>query len=267
MVDRHGSLARGRAATVPVGYVEEFFGICTGELQYIDKYGDCGARWIREDARWEEAEAVEGEWDWSRWDALYEAGRERGYAFLPILDYTPPWASTAPADAPERERDHSPPRDTGDWREFVERFVERYPDIEYFEVWNEPNLSHFLYADRPNHEVYVEKLLKPAAAVVHDHGKYVVAPSLTLEWPDTPGPSAGRNPGSWNVGANVRMLDRWLNYENAWKHVDYVSVHYTKGDAEKHGFPYAENLMPFYDHVYERSRTSWSSTSTSTSST
>ncbi|MEA1886048.1 MAG: hypothetical protein U9N72_02415 [Bacteroidota bacterium] len=69
-----------------------------------------------------------------------------------------------------------------EWQEYIEEVVKRYPDIKYFEVWNEPNIDWFLRADE-NYKVYVDKILIPAAEIIHKYGRKVVGPSFTTEWP------------------------------------------------------------------------------------
>lgn len=247
------SIAVGETV-VPGEYVEHFFGACGERLH--GHLRDAGVRWKRNDSGWQNHEPEPGEYDFSDWDERAESADDHGLAMLPILDYTAPWASTSP-DEPEgvSRRQHYPVAEehVDDWRAYVRRFAGRYPDIEYFEVWNEPNLDHFFHTgDEPNHERYVERVLEPAAEVLHDLDRKVVAPSFTTEWPADPWPDDERpSEVKWNVAANVEAVDRWLSHRDAWQHVDVVSVHYTKGDAKKHRLPYADDMMPFYDYLYD----------------
>lgn len=249
------SVTTDRSRTgVPSDYVANFFGAC-GSPDH-DLVREAGARWKRKDSGWETHEVDRGTYDFSDWDERVESAAENGVTMLPILNYTARWASTAPEEpAGVSERHHYPPTEeyVDDWQEYVRTFAERYPDIEYFEVWNEPNLDHFLHTgDRPNHEVYVDRLLKPAAEVLHELDRKVVAPSFTTEWPADPWPDDERpSKVKWNVSANADAIDTWLSYRDAWADVDILSVHYTKGDAKKHMLPYADDMMPFYQHVYD----------------
>ncbi|MFB6135609.1 MAG: hypothetical protein ABEJ04_02520 [Halobacteriaceae archaeon] len=226
-------------------YVAEFFGACHGS-DLMEWFPEVGATWWRNGTNWGSVEPERGERDHSRLDGIAERADENDVKLLPILGFVAPWASEAPEGAEHPNR--YPPREetVPEWRDYVEETVERYPQVECFEVWNEPNIDHFLKAD---YRAYVDRILKPAAEVLHDHGKKVVAPSFTLEWP-THHEGHPDRPSSWSVSADVRSVDAWLEYGDAWRHVDYLSVHYLKGDTDKTEFAFADNLLPFYDHVY-----------------
>ncbi|MFO7893168.1 MAG: hypothetical protein R6U63_05510 [Longimicrobiales bacterium] len=243
-----GALA---AQSVPAGYVRAFFGavhLDAGKMHLAD---DVGATWGRLGLQWRRHEPEPGVFDFARWDTIVGVAREHGVLMLPVLNQVPEWASSAPPDATERWR--YAPSDEGmeGWQEYVRRVVERYPEIEYFEIWNEPNIDWFLRADE-NYRVYVDRILIPAAEVIHAAGRKVVAPSYTLEWPADSWPLAERPSRlRHTVAAVTEDVDRWLSYHDAWRHIDILSVHYSKGDTEKPMLPHAQSLMPFYDHVYE----------------
>jgi hypothetical protein len=99
-----------------------------------------GVRWARVDLRWNGVERygpvlASGRGDWSTMDAIVQAADRHGVRLLPIVAYTPAWAS------PHRESWAFP------WREPFEEFfaaaLRRYPQIPAWEVWNEPNLPVF----------------------------------------------------------------------------------------------------------------------------
>jgi hypothetical protein len=238
--------------SVPTAYVEHFFGACHGG-DLLEHFTDCGARWKRGGTGWHQQVASPGEYDFSDWDEMTETAASEDLQLLGVLNYTPEWASTAPDGATEPH--HYPPSEdvVDDWRDYVRRFAERYPDVTHFEVWNEPNLRKFLRVDEERrHEVYVDRLLKPAAEVLHDMDRKVVAPSLTTEWPSDDVWTDGERPGTqWNLDANVDMIEKWLSYGDAWEYVDYLSLHYTKGATEKPTLPRSDDLMALYEYVYD----------------
>ncbi|WP_276256583.1 hypothetical protein [Halomontanus rarus] len=226
---------------VPAEYVEHFFGACHGG-DFVQFFDDCGARWKRGTPGWHVVEAERGEYNFSGWDELMAAAEEYGVEVMPVLNYTAPWASTAPDDADEDDRIYHPIRENAveDWQAFVRRITEQYPDLTHVEIWNEPNLEYFLRVDEERrHAVYVDRILRPAAEILHERGIKVVAPAVTTEaW-------------GWNVDENIERTNRWLSYADAWQHVDYLSVHYTKGDTEKLEMEGAENLLPYLEWVHD----------------
>jgi len=102
-----------------------------------------GASWVRLDMSWEDIEPKRGVWRFQLWDSIIRISSHYGIRVLPILSRTPRWASSRP----ESDLYHSyPPREIGDFGDFVKRVVERYGRKIYFwEIWNEPD-AQFLRA-------------------------------------------------------------------------------------------------------------------------
>ncbi len=126
-----------------------------------------GATVARSDALWEATEphAPAGgrhRYDWRFDDAIAGSLAAHGLTWLPILDYTAPWAESIPGD------DHSPPRADADYAAYAAAFVERYgpggafwrahPELTArpvgsVEIWNEPDGAHF-WQPAPNAAAY-----------------------------------------------------------------------------------------------------------------
>ncbi len=238
---------------VPRSYVEHFFGavhLGAGDMHYAD---DVGVRWSRHGVRWYQHEPVrDSAYDFSSSERLFEAAEEHNVRVMPVLGNLPAWASTKDDTSAVSVRHYPPTKDAiPAWKDYVEAIVERYPEIEYFEIWNEPNIDWFFNADT-NYEAYVDRVLIPAAKVIHAHDRKVVAPSYTLEWPmDIWPPDERPNRHQRNAASAIQDLDRWLSYHDAWKHVDIVSVHYSKGDVVPRRMPYGQSMMSVYEHLYE----------------
>lgn len=236
--------APAAAQSVPADFVRNFFGAVHLDAAKMAWADSVGAAWGRLGVPWPRHEPEPDLYDFGSFDASMEAARARGVRMMPVLSQTAPWASSAPPNAGMRQR--WPPADERAWREYVGRVVDRYPDVEYFEIWNEPNIDWFLRADE-NHRAYVDRILIPAAEEIHARGRKVVAPSYTLEWPSDTWPLRERPPGpAHGAEAVISDLDRWLSYRDAWRHVDVLSFHYSKGDVERA----AGSLMPVYEHIY-----------------
>lgn len=239
------------AQEVPAEYVQHFFGVChmgAEEMHYADSLN---VHWSRKGLSWSTNEPRLGEYDFSSSDRLVNSVYKKNGNLLGILSNVPIWASTAPENSVINPK-HYPfkTKYQSRWKQYVEKVVERYPEIDYFEIWNEPNIDWFLNTEK-NHEFYVEHILKPAAEVIHKHGKKVVAPSFTLEWPMDSWPANERpSPYQRDLPSAIKDIDRWLSEQNAWEAIDILSIHYSKGDVDPIQMSEADNMMPFYDHIF-----------------
>ena len=116
-----------------------------------------GAAVARSDALWEATEPsapVDGvhRYDWSFDDAIATALARHGLRWLPIIDYSAPWAQSVAGV------DHSPPRSAADYAAYVGALASRYgaggsfwrghPElradpVSTWEIWNEPDNPTF----------------------------------------------------------------------------------------------------------------------------
>jgi hypothetical protein len=116
-----------------------------------------GATVARTDALWEAAEptAPAGgvhRYDWSFDDMIATALAQHGLQWLPIIDYTAPWAQSIAGV------DHSPPISASDYAAFAGAFAARYgaggsfwsthpslpaKPVDTYEIWNEPDNPAF----------------------------------------------------------------------------------------------------------------------------
>lgn len=104
---------------------------------------DAGVKRARVDLRWNVAEPLlKGVYDWSEFDAIHRSAVAHGIQLLPVIAFTPPWAN-------ESAGIWAPPREPSDFGDFVAAALERYPDIDAWEIWNEPNLA-FFWRPSPN---------------------------------------------------------------------------------------------------------------------
>ena len=116
-----------------------------------------GATIARSDAFWEASEPsppTDGHhmFSWSFDDQIATALATAGLRWLPVLDYTAPWAQSIAG------QDHSPPRSDAEYAAYAEAFAARYgpqgtfwdehPElaqlpVQTFEIWNEPDNGTF----------------------------------------------------------------------------------------------------------------------------
>ncbi|NOZ22466.1 MAG: hypothetical protein GXP25_15400, partial [Planctomycetes bacterium] len=106
-----------------------------------------GIKWTRiHDAssitHWKTAEPEKGTFQW--FDGEVGLVKKHGVEILGEFLRTPEWASSAPADKPDHEKRRYPPRDMGEYMNYVKKVVGHYKDrIHYWEIWNEPYGSGF----------------------------------------------------------------------------------------------------------------------------
>ncbi len=108
----------------------------------LDAMRDAGVRWIRSIWRWDKIEWESGKPDYAFLDDVVERAWKRGIRFVPCLNTTPRWASTAPA---EEEEFRCYPPDQAAWSNFVFQTVSHFKGrVKYWETWNEPNHVYWL---------------------------------------------------------------------------------------------------------------------------
>ncbi|MHB8626619.1 MAG: GH39 family glycosyl hydrolase [Aggregatilineales bacterium] len=129
--------------------------------------------WARVNWAWKDLQPQNGAFDYSHLDAVARVAAEHHIQLLPILTAVPAWASTAPDQLKAQYGNLSPvdryrPKDMTDWLQYVRNVVERYdgngvndapgsPRINYWEVWNEPNIGLF-WPPTPNAAEYLALL-------------------------------------------------------------------------------------------------------------
>jgi polysaccharide biosynthesis protein PslG len=137
-----------------------------------------GATVARSDAFWEAAEPrapVDGRhaYDWAFDDRIATSLAAHGLTWLPIIDYTAPWAQSITG------QDHSPPRSPADYAAYAEAFAARYgsggafwrahPDltpapVTAIEIWNEPDNPEF-WTPGPDAATYARMYLEARSAI------------------------------------------------------------------------------------------------------
>jgi hypothetical protein len=155
----------------------------------LDRAKQLGAKLIRVEVLWSDLEprasGVRDQGVLARTDRIVADAAARGMRVLLLVDGTPCWASTAPADEragcdgadPNRRAVTSyPPRDPADYVAVSTFLADRYgTKLAAFEIWNEPDQSNELYWAGPDK---VKRYVALAQAV---YGPMKVAnPRLTV---------------------------------------------------------------------------------------
>ncbi|MGH2866711.1 MAG: hypothetical protein ACRDNK_03965 [Solirubrobacteraceae bacterium] len=147
----------------------------------------------RSDAFWEATEptapvAGAHHYDWTFDDRIAGALAAAGLRWLPILDYTAPWAQSIPG------QDHSPPRSAADYAAYAGVFAARYgsggafwaahPEltaepVQTIEIWNEPDNGEF-WTRTPDATAYADLYAAARLAIdAADPGVRVIVGGLT----------------------------------------------------------------------------------------
>ena len=160
-----------------------FFGINTSHLdqQRIVKIKQLDAEIVRMDVfAWDMIERQKGAFDFSASDATIAIARKNKVKVLGILQYSPSWASGTNYPLPAKFSSNCglpdptkesydkyrayPPVVPSDYASYVYMTVKRYPDVKYWQIWNEPNNPVF-WRGVPRADQYVS-LLKEAYGAV-----------------------------------------------------------------------------------------------------
>ncbi|HET8627415.1 MAG TPA: hypothetical protein VFL91_08345, partial [Thermomicrobiales bacterium] len=165
---------------------------------YADVLAAGGARWVREEFRWDLVEPAPGRWDWGPHDGAIAAYRAAGLDVIGLLDYTAGWAVGTSQASPL-----PPPRDA--WGAYVTATVTHYRGaVHVWEVWNEPDLATYWAGDARGYAA----LLDYSATLIH-----------------------GVDPGALVLSGGVSEVNRGIAFLDAVRqaggldHVDGVGMH------------------------------------------
>ena len=135
--------------------------------------------WLRQFARWDELEPRPGAFDWSGWDALVEQMRAfPELELVVVLMNTPAWAR--PQHPTRTLTTTAPPADLDRFAQFVSQFAARYGEaIDYYQIWDEPNLDDAWGGLEPRPAEYVALLETARRAILRsDPTATIVAAAL-----------------------------------------------------------------------------------------
>ncbi|MBW4544666.1 MAG: hypothetical protein KME25_09520 [Symplocastrum torsivum CPER-KK1] len=123
---------------------------------------------------WPHLEREKGQWDFRTLDDCVKLASEKGVDLIYTMALTPKWAAARNDSSPYGDGPTAAePKNLDDWRNFVRTVATRYKGkIQYYEIWNEPNLKHFFSGSIDQlvtlaREAYtIIKEVDPAAKVV-----------------------------------------------------------------------------------------------------
>ena len=159
--------------------------------QQVERLKALGLNWVRLALHWMLIEPEAGKWQLDSTDRMMSLVKQAGLHSLTYVVGTPRFASSAPAGAPYSDK--YPPKDPGVYAQRLQGLVKRYPNVDVWQVWNEPNIPAF-WQPRIDPEGY-GRLLQPAVA------------ALRQAAPDKPVAMAGMAYYSQMAGRDGLMLD------------------------------------------------------------
>ncbi|MDP9120851.1 MAG: hypothetical protein M3O15_05685, partial [Acidobacteriota bacterium] len=123
----------------------------------LDRVQTAGIGWVHVAVIWPYVENQPGVRDWRGYDEIVAAAQARHLGILATILYTPAWATRDPTWVGRP--------DTQAWKSFCQDAAQRYKgSIQYWGLWNEPNLAEFWSGSR---QEYIDLILKPGADAIH----------------------------------------------------------------------------------------------------
>jgi hypothetical protein len=116
----------------------------------LDQMVALGTQRIRLDLSWARVEGVQGTYDWSQPDRVFNEARLRNIQVLAVVGYQPDWAQRYDAAGRPLSVDQA------GFARFVQAAAVRYRvQVGAWEIWNEPNLQRF-WGALPNPAAYAD---------------------------------------------------------------------------------------------------------------
>ncbi|WP_409297788.1 cellulase family glycosylhydrolase [Pseudomonas sp. KCJK8993] len=104
----------------------------------MDRLDALGLNWVRLSIHWAMIEPVENQLQLDTLDGAMNAMKDRHYKILAYMVGSAPFAANVPAGAPPS--DQYPPKDFNVFAQRMKMLAQRYPQVNTWQVWNEPNI-------------------------------------------------------------------------------------------------------------------------------
>ncbi|MDH1282224.1 beta-xylosidase [Pseudomonas chengduensis] len=109
--------------------------------QQMQRLKDLGLEWVRLDLHWDQLELAEGQYNVAALDVLVRDLEKEKLKSVFYLVGSARFITTAPPESPYQ--DQYPPRDPEVFAQRMALLAMRYPSVDAWQVWNEPNLLGF----------------------------------------------------------------------------------------------------------------------------
>jgi O-antigen ligase len=137
------------------------------ELRYhLNLMQEAHIYWVRQLVRWDNIETSQGVYDWATWDAILDVFAEfPQLELVAVIVDAPQWATSRPFD-PTSQRT-APPDDPQTYADFIGAFAERYGGmVDYYQVWDEPNIT-LGWGNLPPNAIHYVAMLQMAYQAIH----------------------------------------------------------------------------------------------------
>lgn len=134
--------------------------IYTRQMQRLSALG---LDWVRVDLHWDRLEPTPGHYHLRALDTLVRVLKQRRIKSVFYLTGSAPFDSSAPTGT--RYKDPYPPRHDRPFAAFMAQLARRYPSVDAWEVWNEPNLPSFWHCDHHPAKTYARLLALTTRAI------------------------------------------------------------------------------------------------------
>ena len=188
----------------------------TQDADLIASLGGPGKVSARVTYYWSDIEPTEGNWQFAVYDDLVKRATDAGIPLLGILAYSMKRESVAAANlqGDPWALSFCPPDDIAQFATFAGMVAARYPQVQYWEVWNEPNTTYF-WRPSPDPARYVQLLKLSYSAIKAANPNAVVV-------------LGGLSPGAGNGQVNTTLASSFLQsvYQDGGKsYFDAVGFH------------------------------------------
>lgn len=109
--------------------------------QQMQRFHALGLEWVRVDLHWDRHEPSEGRYRLGELDEVVDSLKQAQLKSVFYLVGSAPHATSAPSGSPTP--DQFPPKQAQVFAERMAMLARRYPSIDAWQVWNEPNLPSF----------------------------------------------------------------------------------------------------------------------------
>ena len=186
------------------------------DVNRIESLGNRGKVGARVTFYWSDIEPTDNNWQFKVYDGLVQRAAKAQIPLLGILAYSMKRVSKAAVDmqGDPWALSYCPPDDVAQFAAFAGMMAARYPQVLYWEIWNEPNTTYF-WRPGPDPALYTELLRRSYVAVKAANSKAIIA-------------LGGLSPGGGNGQVDTMSAASFLEgvYQNGGKnYFDAVGFH------------------------------------------